>query len=234
MQTRLPVLVLFLLIPAVVIPATATAGDLARFTNLGFSQDSRTFAFAQHGINHQTGHPFAEVFLVDVPGNVFRQNGVARNVFTRGVSPGQDGSGAMLNVLRTLTPQLESHGIDHLNQGRIIHLAFNETEPRPRVEFRDFQENTRYTIAVTQESRGRGTDGSAAFHLDITARFTDGTTVEHRVGRPGFFREGVNRYAVGQVILAPDERSLVVVMERITDVPGGRRIRYMVETVRLR
>ncbi len=214
--------------------AAVHAGDVARFTNLGFSPDSQVFVFSQHGIEGASGHPYAEVFTVDVPGNVFVREGVAQQVFTQPVSAGQDGSGALFNVLRDLAPMMTARNVNHLRQGRLIYLSLNQTEPTPRVEFRDFQQNSRYTISVTQESRGSGREGSAAFHLDITLRTADGTTVQRRVGRPGFFRDGVNRYSVGQVILAPDGESLVVVMERITDIPGGRQIRYMVETVRLR
>lgn len=214
---------------------TAAAGDVARFTNLGFSPDSGIFMFAQYGIRHSDSKPFAEIYTVDVPGNVFVSGGVATRVFDRTVSSGQDGSGALFTLLPELRSVVTSHRVDHLEQGRIIYFLVNgENEPdRSRIEFRDFRTNVRYTIAVDQQSRGSGTDGSAAFHLDLTVRYPDGTTVERRVGRPGFYRDGVNRYRVGRVVIAPDNRSLVVVMERITDITSGRQVRYMVETVRL-
>lgn len=212
----------------------ASAGDVARFTNLGFSPDSGVFMFAQYGINHPDGNPFAEIFTVDVPGNTFVANGVEQRVFSRRVSGGQDGSGALYTLLPHMRTTVNRHRIDHLEQGRIIFLLVNgeDDPPPPRIEFRDFRTDTRYTINVTQQSRGRGSAGSAEFYLDVTARYADGTTVERRVGRPGYYRDEVNRYRVGRVIAAPDSRSLVVVMEKITDIPGGRRVRYMVETVR--
>lgn len=219
----------------VVIAGAATAGDVARFANLGFSPDARIFMFAQFGIDHPDGNPYAEVYTVDVPGNVFVSGGVEREVFRRRVSGGQDGSGALYTILPRLSSSIARHRVDHLEQGRMVYLYINgEEEPQPRVEFRDFRTDTRYAIELTQQSRGRGTSGSAAFYLDIRATFSDGSTVEHRVGRPGFYRDGVNRYRISRAIAAPDNRSLVVVMERITDIAGGTRVRYMVETVRLR
>ena len=225
-------LVAFLLVATAGI---TSAGDVARFTNLGFSPDSGVFMFAQYGINHPEGKPFAEIYTVDVPRNVFVTGAVERRIFDKAVTAGQDGSGALFTLLPPLHSTVRDHEIDHLDQGRIIYLLVNGEgdEPRSRIEFRDFRTGTRYTISITQNARGRGVDGSAAFHLNLTARYTDGTIVEQRVGRPDFYRDGVNRYRVGRVIIAPDNRSLVIVMERITDISGGRRIRYMVETVRL-
>lgn len=225
-------MVVFLLVAAI---GTASAGDVARFTNLGFSPDSRIFMFAQHGITQRDGKPFAEVYLVDVPDNVFVPGGVRTRVFDRAVSGGHDGSGALFTLLPELHSSVTAHRVDHLELGRIVYLLVNgETEPdRSRIEFRDFRTNRHYTISVTQNARGRGPEGSAAFHLDLRVRYPDGTVVERQVGRPSLYREGVNRYRVGRVIVGPDDRSLVIVMERITDTPGGRQIRYMVETVRL-
>ncbi len=210
------------------------AADVARFSNLGFSQDSRVFVFSQHGIARDTGLPYGEIYTVDVPGNAFIREGVRQHTYTTPISPGQDGIGAVLNLLRPIAPVMERLGIDHLRQGRIVYLAFNQTDPPQNISFRDFRDNTQYTISITQESRGSGREGSAAFHLDMNVRTADGSSQHHRVGRQGFFRDGVNEYALGQVIVGPDNRSLIMVMERITHVPAGRQIRYMVETVRLR
>ncbi|TVR71758.1 MAG: DUF2259 domain-containing protein [Spirochaetaceae bacterium] len=225
-------MVVFLLVAAI---GTASAADVARFTNLGFSPDSGVFMFAQYGITHRDGKPYAEIYMVDVPGNVFVPGSVRTRVFDRSVSGGHDGSGALYTLLPELRSSVETHRVDHLELGRIVYLLVNgENEPdRSRIEFRDFRTDTRYTISVTQNARGRGSEGSAAFHLNLHVRYADGTVVERQVGRPSLYREGVNRYRVGRVIVAPDNRSLVIVMERITDVAGGRQVRYMVETVRL-
>ena len=226
------IVVVFLLILAT---ATASAGDVARFTNLGFSPDSGVFMFAQYGVSHAESKPFAEIYTVDVPGNVFVSGGVRTQVFDRTVSGGQDGSGALFTLLPELRPIITTHRVDHLEQGRIIYFLVNgENEPdRQRIEFRDFRTGSNFSINVTQSARGRSSDGSAAFHLDLRVRYEDGTVVERRVGRPSLYRDGVNRYRVGRVIAAPDNRSLIIVIERITDLAGGRQVRYMVETVRL-
>jgi predicted secreted protein len=214
--------------------STIFAGDVAHFINLGFSPDSRIFMFAQHGIAEGDGAPFADIFTVDVPGNDFVAGGLRSATYDVTISPGQDGLGALLTLLPEAAPIVRSHRVSHLRQGRLVYLLVNGETERDRIEFRDFENGDRYTVAMTQNLRGSGQSGSAAFHLDVTTRFANGVEGTHRVGRPGFYRDGVNRYRIRQILLSPDERSLVIVVERITDTASGQRIRYMVETVRVR
>lgn len=208
------------------------ASDVARFVNLGFSPDSRVFMFAQHGISQNSNTPYADVFTVDVPQNSFVSGGVISETYQTPISPGQDGTGALFTLLPRLQPVVSRFGVNHLAQGRPVYIRVNGEETRDRIEFRDFESGSRYVITMTQEARGEGTDGSAAFYLDVEIRHANGTSTTHRVGRPGFFRTGVNRYRVGQVLVAPDERSLIMVVERVTDTPAGRQVRFMVETLR--
>jgi predicted secreted protein len=224
--------VIFLLI--LVVSGRVYAGDAARFVNLGFSPDSRIFMFAQHGISPENGFPFAEIYTVDVPDNSFVQNGVFTDSFETPLSPGQDGSGALYNLLPDATDIIRRYRLDHLEQGRLIYLLVDGASVRDRIEFRDFESGNSYEIKLTQERRGSGDNVRAAFHLDITTRLSNGTVLDHRVGRPGYFREDIDRYRIKQVIVSPDERSLVAVIERIRDTASGHRIRYMVETVRIR
>jgi predicted secreted protein len=214
--------------------SVAYAGDVAQFINLGFSPDSRVFMFAQHGITEDESNPFAEIYTVDVPRNRFITDGVVSREYDVDISPGQDGSGALFSLLPEVRPVVDELSVDHLRQGRLIYLLVNGQEPRARIQFRDFETDDRFTIAMTQDARGNGAEGSAAFHLDVTAELADGTEVEARVGRPGYYRDGVNRYKIRQVVASPDEDALVIVVERITDTSSGQHIRYMVETLTLR
>ena len=214
--------------------ATASASDVAQFVNLGFSPDSRTFMFAQHGINDEHGTPYADIYTVDVPRNTFVRNGVVSEEYDVDISPGQDGSGALFSLLPEVSDVIARYRINHLRQGRLIYLFVNGEEQPATIRFRDFDTGDRYTIAMTQTARDEGAEGSAAFYLDVTVQFNDGTTVERQVGRPDYYRDGVNHYRIKQVIVSPDESSLVTVIERISDTDDGQRIRYMVETARLR
>lgn len=211
-----------------------SASDVATFVNLGFSSDSGVFMFAQYGIDGGGREPYAEIYTVDVPANDFVANGNLSRTFDMVPSLGQDGSGALFELLPEIAPTADRYRINHLRQGRPIYLFVNGDEERERIEFRDFESGSRYVVTLTQDRRERGETVSAAFHLTITARYADGSSVERVVGLPDYYRTGVDRYRIKQIIASPDERSLVTVVERITVRPDGERVRYMVETVRLR
>ncbi len=213
---------------------TLFAGDIATFVNLGFSQDSRIFMFGQYGIEHTASRPFAELYVVDVPENRFVRDGVRRTTFETTVSPGHDGSGALYSLLATNAEQLARHRIDPLKQGRLIYVLINEDSPKSEISFRDFSDGTRYHVRLRQNRRGEGANVSAAFHLLLRVTSSDDRTQEFTVGLPDFYREGVSSYQINQALLSPDERSLVFVIERITDTAAGRSVRFMVETVRFR
>ncbi|MFP3960667.1 MAG: DUF2259 domain-containing protein, partial [Spirochaetaceae bacterium] len=209
------------------------AGDVARFVNLGFSQDAETFMFGQYGIDSESSKPFAELYAVDVAENVFADGGVKRKTFDVDLSPGMNGRGALLTLLGNSVSLVERYDIDHLNPGRIVYLLVDGEEPKSHIEFRDFNTGNRYEVDLVQSSRGEGDSASAAFHLELEVDRAVGGREEHTVGRPDYYRDGVSRYRISHIYLGPDESSLVIVVQKETVRESGTVIRYMVETVAL-
>ena len=209
------------------------AEDVARFVNLGFSDDSRVFMFAQYGVTRETATPYAEIYTVDVPDNTFIRSGLASNEFDTPVGPGQDGLGALFALLPRVRGVVSQYNVHHLRQGRLIYVLINGSEARRQIEFRDFETGNTYAIELIQEARGSGASGSAAFYLNVQVTSATEHVSSAQVGRPDLFRSGVNEYVISQVIVSPNERSLVIVMQRNTEAETGVRQRYMVETVRL-
>ena len=85
---------------------------------------------------------------------------------------------------------------------------------------------------LIQSSKGSGDSVQSSFHLVVTVEETSGRIASHTVGLPDYWRKGVKRYRIKQVLLAPDERSVVIVVEREEQDSTGVNIRYMVETLR--
>ena len=52
------------------------AGDVAEYTDLGFSPDGKYFVFAQYGVTDKDFEPYAEIYTVDVAKNDFLKNGI--------------------------------------------------------------------------------------------------------------------------------------------------------------
>ncbi len=215
------------------IASAAFAGDVAQFVNLGFSEDSDIFMFGQYGILDESSRPYAEIYLVDVPGNDFLRNGVHRRVFETPVSLGHDGSAALHRLVREQAALIGDHRVDHLNQGRLVYVLIDGATPASSLSFRDFQRDVRYDIELRQNARGSGTDVSAAFHIELRVDHGDGRVKTRRIGLPGFYREGVESYLIRQVLLSPDESGIVFVVEMRRPTENGRAVRYMVETASL-
>ncbi|MFW6292017.1 MAG: DUF2259 domain-containing protein [Spirochaetota bacterium] len=212
------------------VTATAAGGDIATFENLGFSEDSGVFVFGQYGVTGEESKPFAEIYVVDVAGNRFVSNGVFELESDRLLSLGQDGRGALYTLLGTAGATLEAQRVDHLSTGRPVYILVDGEEPRDRLTFRDFNSDIRYDVRLEQEHRGAGDDVSAAFSIELTLTYEDGRVRSLTIGRPGYYREGVDRYRITQMLVGPDEASVIVVVERRS--PDGS-IRYMVETASL-
>ena len=210
------------------------AGDVALFVNLGFSTDGKYFMFGQHGILEKTSYPYAELYIVDVAANAFASQGVKKVSYTRGVEPGSSGLGALLNALGDAAAQKRQYRVDHLVTGRLLYLLVDGVPPLETLEFRDFQAGTRYAVTLVQTSSTRDGQPAAAYSLKVSVTGKDGTAKAYTVGDASFARAGVKAYRVKQVILGPDEASLVFVIQKDEADGQGVNVRFMVETVRLK
>ena len=73
------------------------AGDIATFTDIGFSGDSRYFMFAQYGVSDTS--VYSDIYTVDVPKNSFKKDGVAKNQYPIAAYSTDDGTGAFYKGL---------------------------------------------------------------------------------------------------------------------------------------
>ena len=188
--------------------------------------------FAQYGAVEKTALPYAELFVVDVAANRFVSGGVKKATYNHPIQPGLDGQGALFNLLTDSVDLKKRRGINHVLTGRLVYILLDGAEPKSQLEFRDFQDKKKYRITLVQSSRGNGTEVSSSFHLVVTVEETDGRFNSHTVGLPDYWRKGVRSYKIKQVLLAPDERSVIIVVQREEQDSGGVNIRYMVETLR--
>ena len=209
------------------------AGDVADYVNLGFSDNSEYFMFGLYGIEYKSSNPYAEIYTVEVLKNQYAEKGVYQKTFETTIKPGQDGSGAIYNLLSENHDQIKSFDVNHLNKGRIVYLLINGAEPKNTLEFRDFKNNGRYKVELVQTQFGTDKEPSAAFHIDLTVTDRTNTIKRYKIGLPDYQRKNVRKYRIKQVMFAPDEKSLVFVVEKELLDGAGPSIRYMVETVNL-
>lgn len=209
------------------------AGDIATFLNLGFSDDSRYFMFGQYGISDGTATPYAECYIVDVVNNAFATKGSISEKFSTTIDAGNNPIGAMLTLLGKNTALVGSYRISHLKPGRIVYVLIDGEKPLSSLEFRDFNTGTLYSVSLTQRQKGSGASVSSSFWIDLVATNKAGGKTSSKIGSPDYYRSSVKEYRIKYIILAPDGKSLVFVIEKSIVNGNGEDIRYMVETKKI-
>lgn len=227
---------LFLVLMSVITGTLAFGGDVSVFKNLGFSADSRYFMFGQYGIDGQTKNPYAEVFGVDVKKNSFVQNGTSKGQYPVSISIGDDGQKALYVQLEKMEPLRKSLKLDFLSQGRPIYFRVVSEQDQGKADslkVLDYESGREYTLDLKEIQETVNGKIKSSFVIDLLIRDKTGALVTSRtMGTSGFFRPGVTNYTISQIILTPDEKGLVIVVEKEeNDGMGGINIRYMVETL---
>jgi predicted secreted protein len=210
-----------------------SAGDMATFLNLGFSEDSKYFMFGQYGVDSTTTNSYAEIYIVDVATNSFVPSGKIEKDFHVPILPGNDGVGGIYYLLEANFPQIKKYNINHLISGRFVYILLNGEAPKSSLEFRDFNTGTQYAVSLIQSASDTGKEAAAGFHIKVTVTLKNGEKANYTIGKPDYLRKGVKKYFIKYILLAPDSKSLIFVMEKHMVDNGGDNIRYMVETKKI-
>ena len=210
---------------------SATANDVASFVNLGFSDDSRFFLFAETGQNLEKGQIYANGYLVDVVKNQFVRNGVKKAVYEGSVNAGYSDAGALFNLLAEWNGFLKPYSINHLNTGRLIYSLEPGAEAKNVLTYRDFFTKKNYEIELNQMKTENPLKSS--FFISVKVTDANGNRLAKVVGMPDFQRENVSDYFIRQVIISPDNKQIVFVIAKTVVIDGETSVRYMVETLSL-
>ena len=206
------------------------AGDIAAFVDLGFSSDSKYFMFAQYGVNDKS-LPYADIFTVNVADNRFVQGGVLQEEYTIPITPGQEGFGALITLMRKGDDIAVTYGINHMRTGRLVYILLNGEEPQDIIQFRDFQTGNNYSITLRQSSYGEGKNVSSSFFINATVERSSGKVANYTVGLPDYKRKQVKEYVIRKILVSPRDDALIFVIEKIEVGLSGSNVRYMVETL---
>jgi len=211
---------------------TAFAGDVATLVNLGFSPDSAYFMFGFHGLDTSNGKPYAELYLVDTKKNDFVPGGVFKGMYGAELRPGWDPAGGFYKLFSDATPMARKYKIDHLAQGRLVYLLINGEPGADALSFKDFETGAQWDVAIKKTIEEKSGTVISSFGLEASIGSGDKKT-SLKAGNPGIRRRGVSDYAIKEIIVAPDGKTVVAIIERREKTPSGQAIRYMVETFRL-
>ncbi|MDR3325327.1 MAG: DUF2259 domain-containing protein [Spirochaetaceae bacterium] len=208
------------------------AGDVANFSDFGFSEDGKFYTFAQYGVYEDSLIPWAELYIVDVARNDYASGGRISQKGTGRIKAGQDGSDTLSRAVSSAAAV--KFGVDFLAQGVPLYISLeNGQNPKGEtIEFRDFDNGVSYAATLKPVVYGDGSALKSSFYISLTR--DDGRTATHTVGSPDIRRANITTYTIKKALVAPDGKSLVFVIEmtRQKDKADAPDIRYMVETIR--
>jgi predicted secreted protein len=210
------------------------AGDAASFVDLGFSPDGRTYMFAQYGVESGTLRPWADMFAVDVPRNDFVTGGRVSFTHTSPVVAGSDGAGALYRLISRNASLAEKYGVSFLHQGQPLYISLDITGANSRgetIEFRDFEAGNTYKASLIPTVEGSGGSLRSSFHITLDRTTRNGDRANYTVGNPQVKRPLIASYKIKKVMVAPNDGSLIFVIETNKQAADGFDIRYMVEAL---
>jgi predicted secreted protein len=210
------------------------AGDTATFVDLGFSPDGKIYMFGQYGIQARTLRPWADLYVVDVPKNEFVSGGRISYVHDTPATAGQNGSGALYNLINKNAALTDRYRINFLFLGQLLYIAVDESSGNGEtIEFRDFEQGVSYKASLVPATEGSGASLKSSFHINLEQTGRDGSKKSYTVGNPQIKRPLIVSYHIRQVMVAPQDGSIIFVVEMRKQGDSGQDIRYMVETLRL-
>ena len=222
-----------LAVVAVLVLFPLAAGDVACFANLGFSPDGSRFMFGQYGLEAGTGKAWAEVAIVDTKRNDFVPGTHLLNTFGVKIDAGQSPIGALFSLFGDDLARAKSAKIDPLLNGRLIYALVDGAEVPQTLDFHDFATDDVWQISMLKSVKTDKDRVRSSFGLSIQKTSKDGGLRHLTAGNPEILRDGVKDYVIRNVLVGPDSRTVVLVIEKLMEAPGGPSVRYMVETFRL-
>ena len=212
------------------------AGDTATFADLGFSPDGKTYMFAQYGVQSGTLKPWADMFIVDVARNNFTGDGRISYVHDTPVISGQDGSGAFYRLIAKNGNLADKYRVNFCLQGQPLFISLDSTASagtQAPVEFRDFDSGASYRATLVPYIEGSGTDLKSSFYITLESTSRDGSKKTYTVGTPQLKRPLIASYRIRKVITAPNDGSMIFIIEMKRQSGQDFDIRFMVEALRL-
>jgi len=211
------------------------AGDTASFVDLGFSPDGKTYVFAQYGVQSGTLKPWADLFVVDVTRNNFVPGGRFSYIHDRPVVSGQDGSGALYRIVAQNASIADRYRVNYCFQGQPLYITLDNPEAsgNSSIEFRDFETGAQYRASLVSTVEGSGAALKSSFFINLERTAKDGAKKNYTVGTPQLKRALVSAYRIRKVMIAPQDGSMIFVIEMTQQEAGSTNIRFMVEALRL-
>lgn len=212
------------------------AGDVAVFVDEGFSQDGKTYVFAQYGSIDKVWQGFAEIYTVDIMKNDYIDEGRFKTSASSKTA-GKTGLSVYEDLFEKNSTYLNKLSLQPANLEQVLYIKTDSKKALNEIVFQDFEGSTEenpmtYHITLVPWYSGKTSSSSSSFFIAVEKRDRDGNLVEKQVvGNPDIKRAGVIGYSIEKIMRSPDEKSLIFVIEKTIATASGTSIRYMIETL---
>jgi predicted secreted protein len=212
------------------------AGDVARFVDIGFSADGKTYFFGQYGKTDKKFLPYAEIFAVDVQKNDFIKT------FKNQASVQTKSGAEVFEELKAANKNfLSIYSCSETRGAQILYLREDDDRSALNtIEFTDFVHSVRsdpvvYTIRLVPRAEGSGTNVSSSFYIVIERKNQTGAVIDRAsAGNRDIKRAGVSGYRIEKIFTDSSGKNLVFIIEKTLVGEDGISVRYMVETAVLK
>ena len=173
------------------------AGDVAEYTDLGFSPDGKYFVFAQYGVTDKDFEPYAEIYTVDVAKNDFLKNGIYK------VNPGtiksvKSGFAVFEDLYNKNKANIDKYCGEKATLDTTLYIRGPESKSSSEeITFKDFINSTEeneifYTINLVKHVSGKGKNLKSSFFIGVEQKDASGKILSRKVvGNPDFEGSGV-------------------------------------------
>lgn len=219
-----------------IIAFVAFAGDVAAFEDIGFSEDGKTYLFAEYGITDKTFQGYAEIYAVDIAKNDFLPNGVYKTNPTLQTT-GKSGISVYEALKEKHKTWLNSFNATPASLDDILYIKPNDSKNSTEIiSVTDFVHTSQdnpitYNFTLVPFYEGKGTALLSSFYIVVEKVDKNGNVLDKIVaGNPDIKRKMISNYAIEKILCSPDGKSFVIIVEKRSEENGVPSIRYMVET----
>lgn len=216
------------------------AGDVASFVDKGFSEDGKTYVFAQYGRTDKKYQGWAEIYQVNieknayVPGGVFRTKPSAVTADKHGISVFEALEAKSFYYFKNL--KLQKADPDH-----VLYICDEPGKSgTDTIEFTDFRNSnvenpTMFHVQLVPTVIGKGKKIKSSFYINVEKRDGQGNVISsYKVGSPDITRDGISGYKIERIMCDNSEKNFIFVVEKIMEDDAGVSVRYMVEAAEIK
>ncbi len=231
-----------LLASAVLFAAVAGlfAGDVATFVDKGFSEDGKTYVFAQYGRTDKKFQGWAEIIQVDIAKNDYVSGGVFR---TKPTAVTSDKSG--VEVYESLEGKsfyyFKNIKLKKADPDHVLYICDDPAKAgTDTIEFQDFSNSdisnpTVFHIQLVPTVIGKGKNVKSSFYINVEKRDASGKVLSsYKVGSPDIVRKGISGYKIERIMCDASKKNFIFVVEKTMEDDTGVSIRYMVEAAEIK